>query len=242
MKYEEFVREWSEALRASGLPIFGVGAEEKLDLHSLDRSYEIRLEPVGGQDAEPFTVAARLGWRWTALHTARSTWREEEVLTELHGRDGAIELETVPPWLRVDIVLHAALPWGQTRPMPPREIWGRWVSEVRERFEGLEPLLPEETSRINDEGLVEVLGWQGLPEVDVELTAGGEARYARLRLTAFQILHFPRHFDDPAREDEGPEEPLREMFARVKKALHTWTECLDLLPGPKPKTQPRPGR
>ena len=239
MTYEEFVRQWSEALRASGLPIFGVGAEEKLDLHSLDRSYEIRLEPVGGQDAEPFTVAARLGWRWTALHTARSTRREEEVLTELHGRDGAIELETVPPWLRVDIVLSAALPWGQTRPMPPREIWGRWVSEVRERFEGLEPLLPEETSRINDEGLVEVLGWQGLPEVEVELTAEGEPRYGRLRLAAFQILHLPRHFDDPSREDEGPHGPLREMLARVKKALHTWTECLDLLPGPKADTHRR---
>jgi hypothetical protein len=32
------------------------------------------------------------------------------------------------------------------------------------------------------------------------------------------------------------------MFARVKKALHTWTECLDLLPGPKANTRPRPGR
>src|SRR3990167_4086395 len=62
--YEEFVRTWTAVLRESGLPVFGVAASEKLDLRSLDRSYEISVEPVGRQDAEPFTVTARLGWRW----------------------------------------------------------------------------------------------------------------------------------------------------------------------------------
>ena len=61
--------------------MFGVAADEKLDVRSLDRSYEIYVEPVGGQDAEPFTVTAKLGWKWSALHTARTAWREKEVRT-----------------------------------------------------------------------------------------------------------------------------------------------------------------
>ena len=184
-------------------------------------------------------MTAKLGWRWSALDTARSTWREEQVLTELHGQEQAHELETRPPWLRVDIVLNAALPWGQARPMPPKEIWGRWVREVRERLERIEPLLPDETSRVNDEGSLEVLGWQGQPEVEVELTTEGESKYSRLELPAFQILHLPRHFDDPDREDDRPEEQLGEMFDRIRKALLTWSECLDLLPDPAKKVRSR---
>jgi hypothetical protein len=77
--YEDFVRTWTAALRESGLPLFGVGAaDEQLDLHSLERSYELVVAPVRGDKAEPFTVTAKLGWRWSALHTARSDCREEE--------------------------------------------------------------------------------------------------------------------------------------------------------------------
>jgi len=46
-------------------------------------------------------------------------------------------------------------------------------------------------------------------------------------------VHPPRRFDDPDREDDGPEDQLEDMFDRVQKALLTWTECLDLLTGPK---------
>lgn len=230
MQYEKFVHAWTAALRASGLPIFGVGAEEKVDVHTLDRFYEVAVGPVGGQDADPFTVTARLGFRWTPLHTARTVWREEDVLTELLGRESAQDLETDAQRLRVDIVLRAALHWGQERPMPAKDVWRRWVGEVHERLGSIEPLLPEETRRVNAEGLVEILGWQGQPEANVEFTPEGEAKFGDLRLAAFQILHVPRHFDDPEREDDGPEEQLREMFARVRKALLTWTECLDLLP------------
>lgn len=236
--YEELARTWTAALRASDLSVFGVAADEKLDLRSLERSYEVDVEPVGGQKAEPFTVTAKLGWRWSALDTARSAWREEEVLAALHGREQAHELETSPLRVRLDIVLNAALPWGRARPMPPKQVWRRWVREVNERL-SIEPLIPDETSQLNDEGSLEILGWQGQPEVDVELTAEGESKYSRLHLAAFQMLQVPRHFDDPDREDDGPGGQLREMFGRVRRALLAWTECLDLLPDPDAKPRPR---
>lgn len=154
------------------------------------------------------------------------------MLRALHGGYRVDELETEAPWLRVDIELTAALAWGKAHPMPPKEHWARWVREVRERLESIEPLLPDETTRRNDVGRLEILGWQGTPEVEIEVTDDGEAKLGRVRLPAFQILRLPRVFDAPERSDDEPERQLQEMFGRIRKALHTWSECLDLLQPP----------
>jgi hypothetical protein len=58
-----------------------------LDLHNLDRIHRITVEPIGGQDAEPFLVTASLSWRWSALHTARTNTTEEDVVTEMFGNN-----------------------------------------------------------------------------------------------------------------------------------------------------------
>jgi hypothetical protein len=63
MNYQAFRSAFEGALRDSGLPVFGIGAEERLDLHTLERLYRISVEPIGGQDAEPFFVTASLPWR-----------------------------------------------------------------------------------------------------------------------------------------------------------------------------------
>src|SRR6187402_169763 len=51
--YEAFRTAWTEALRASRLPLIGIHANETLDTRRLDRSYVIFVEPFGGQDAPP---------------------------------------------------------------------------------------------------------------------------------------------------------------------------------------------
>jgi hypothetical protein len=81
--YDEFKQAWGGALRDSGLPILSAHeGKETLDLRALDRSFESYVEPMGGQDAEPFHVAAILSWRSDPLLTARAATTEEDMLSE----------------------------------------------------------------------------------------------------------------------------------------------------------------
>jgi hypothetical protein len=59
MNYESFRSVFEEALSDSGLPVFGVGREELLDVRSLDRIFRMVVEPVGGQQADPFLSPPR---------------------------------------------------------------------------------------------------------------------------------------------------------------------------------------
>ena len=83
----------------------------------MDRTHQIVVEPIGGQDAEPFFVTATLSWTWSALHTARARTCEEDVLVEMLGR-GREDARTEKPWIRLDIKFKASLPWGNPMPMP----------------------------------------------------------------------------------------------------------------------------
>ena len=113
MTYEEFKQAWGHARRDSGVPILSAHeGKETMDLRSMDRSFESHVKPVGGQDAEPFYVTATLSWRWDSLLTARTATTEEDMLSELLGREEARDVETEPSWMRVDVKLHASLPMG----------------------------------------------------------------------------------------------------------------------------------
>ncbi|MBK8997740.1 MAG: hypothetical protein IPM35_18610 [Myxococcales bacterium] len=229
MRYEEFRAAWDLALRESKLGTFGFDSEETLNTRTTDRSYEVHVEPLGGQDARPFHVTATLSFRWDALHTARAATTEEDMLVTLFGRDGAADLKTDKPWLRVDIKLSATLPWETPMPMPSNAAWARWVREVTGRLDNIEPLTPEEKVRENEEGNLEVLAWQDVPSAECVCSEGGDLLLRALTISAFQILETPRHFDDPVQEDDGPEEQLREMFHRVRASLSAWMQALDHL-------------
>ena len=86
MRYEEFRHAFDDALRESKLGLIRRSGDETLDLRSLARTYEIHVEPLGGQDAEPFFVAATLSFRWDALSSlnvesrgARNVTRHESL-------------------------------------------------------------------------------------------------------------------------------------------------------------------
>lgn len=139
-------------------------------------------------------------------------------------------METEQPWLRVDINLAAKLPWGKSRPMPSPRSWTRWAHEVTERLEDIEPLLPDETSRLGPDGQLEIHGWQGMPEIDVECSPGGELRFGGMSLSAWQGVEVPRAWSDSERpRDPDPAEQLEALFARVRRALHIWMECAGVL-------------
>lgn len=228
MRYDDFKLSFAKAIARSGLRAWSTPTE-RLDLRDLRREYEVYVEPLGGQDAEPFTVTAVLSWSWDALSEARTTTTEEDMLTALFGRDDVDAFETEQPWLRVDVKLHATLPWGKALPMPSQSALAAWAHEVVGRLESTEPLLPDEAVEETDDGNLAILAWQGTPEVRATCTPGGVLMLDRVVLAAWQSINPPRIWDDPDREDDDPAEQLDALFARVRRALHVWMETLDHL-------------
>jgi len=229
MNYDEFKGAWETALQASGLGLMGGRPTETIEEASLTRHYWTAVEPYGGQDCEPFHVTATIEFNWEALHTARTCTTEGEMLTEIFGREGALERDTEQPWLRVDVKLRASLPFGQEMPMPPASTWRNWAREVTSRLEHIEPLLPEERVETTDNGDLAVLAWQGDPELRVACNPEGALLLDGVTLSGWQAITLPRHWDDPDKSDEPPDVQLTEMFARLRKALGAWMESVDHL-------------
>ena len=231
MNYETFRTAFVEALRDSALLSRAVGSTESLDLQAMDRTYQIVVEPIGGQDAEPFFVSATLSWRWSALHTARARTCEEDVLAEMFGRDARDDgAQTEKPWVRADIKLKASLPWGKPLPMPSTVAWRKWVRETMTRLERIEPLTPEDSVQLDASGRMAVLAWQGEPLVHATCAAAGELKLECVEICAWQAIKLPRVLDDPDQlPDQGPTKQLADMLGRVRAALSAWMQALDHL-------------
>ncbi len=226
MRYEEFRHAFAEALRESKLRMMGLSGEETMNLRSLDRTYEVHVEPLGGSDAEPFHVAATISFRWDALSTARTATREEDTLMTMFGPDGVPKRKTVEPYHRIDIELNASLMDGKELPMPSNRAWAPWAEETMGRLEDIEPLTPIEKVRENKAGNLEILAWHGEPEAKVLVAPGGELRLRAVRISRFQLMETPRAFDIDKKEDPGPYEDLRELFHRVRASLMAWMQAL----------------
>jgi hypothetical protein len=233
--YEEFVQAWISARRESGLRLMSVHeGNETIDPRSLTRTFETFVEPLGEQEAEPFHVAATLSWTWHALMTARTATTEEDMLTEVLGRERVwgrkVKTERSP--LRVDVKLSASLPYGKPSPMPTPPTWVKWAREVHGRLERVEPLVPGETTREGRDGRLEVPAWQSDPIAKVVCDPAGELRLESVEIAAGQLIELPRHWDDSERKpDEHPARQLSELFGRVRASLHAWMQAVDhLLP------------
>lgn len=230
MDYDAFKAGFLEALAESELPTIGfVPAKEELDLRALDRTCTVYVEPIGGARDQRFHVSAAISWRWGVAQTARTRSTEEDLLTQLLGREGAEGTQTEPPQLRVDISLQASLEFGKSLPMPGPEAWRAWSEEAVERLETIERLMPEEVV-FETGGLPEIRAWQGDPEIQLTCTRIGELRLESIALKAFQMIALPRSWDDPDRErDDDPRDQLAAMFRRVKAALMAWVDVMDHL-------------
>lgn len=236
MNYESFRDAWNDALRQSRLPTIGLYATETLDTRMLDREYKVYVEPLGGQDAEPFHVTATLSWSWHALHTARAATKDEDILSEMLGRDGAEGLETERPYIRVEIKLSARAPYEKPLPMPSRAAWADWVREAMGRLETVESLTPDEDVRVNRMGMLEILAWQEKPKAITVCSPTGELLLAAVEISAGQLVELPRVLDGSDRaRDEGPEEQLASLFGRVRASLMAWMQAVDhLAPAARP--------
>lgn len=140
MNYQQFRTAWYEALTEAGICSFLSPPTETVDLGGMDRTYQVYVHLGPSHEVAPFHVTARLSWTWDALLAARMATTEEDALMLFLG-DERRHQDTERPWLRVDVTLHATLPWGSPLPLPEAGRWRQWVAAVTER---LEPLLPTE--------------------------------------------------------------------------------------------------
>lgn len=226
MDHQEFVRLWEGALAGSDL-LARPGPTERLDLRSLDRSYECFVEPPGRERGEPFYVCAKLAFSWDALNTARSSSREEDVLVELFGEERAAKPRTKRRLIRVDAKLSATLTYGVTLPLPPSVVWSQWVADLDRR---LEPIFPREAARTARNGDLEIDGWRTAPELAIECTGSGELGLKGLSVSIGRLLEIPRHWDDPERKpDPSPERALKALFSGVRRAFEVWIPSLSAL-------------
>ncbi len=239
LRYEDFKAAWEVALEASRLPRVGF-AEEALDAASLDRRYEVHVEPLGGQDAKPFFVTASLGWRWTALHTARAATSEEDCVETLLGPGR--RARTDRPWLRLDFTLSATTELGKPLPLPPPQAWAAWARETLERLEHIEPLLPAESVLAGRHGRLDIRAWRGEPEVTAICAPDGTLKLSGVSLAAGQLLTLPRQWSDSSKRDASPEKALRQLLQRLKASLRAWSESLDHLTPRPPAAATTRGR
>jgi hypothetical protein len=225
MEYEQFRSVWHEALAQAGLISMPPQTPlETIDLAGLSRSYKINVALGHRQPEDSFHVSTSLEWEWDALQAVRGRFQEEEILTEVMGRK-ASGLDTVPPWLRVDLALHGSLPYDAPIPLPDPVHWQRWAAEVADR---LGPLLPIDSDM--DEHGLRVLSSRSKPEAHLRCDPSGQLFLNEVELSAWQSVELPRNWDDPERPlDPDPANQLFAFADRVRQALQAWEQCLPYL-------------
>jgi hypothetical protein len=229
MDYDSFRAAWTSALHRSGLRRIDLHPTETIELRTMDRTYQTIIEPLGGQDAAPFYVMAKLSWTWDALGNTRGWLGDESVLKQLIGRDAAAEMPTEKCFLRVDLELSATAPYRHPLPMPSPAVWQKWARETMQRLDSVEPLVPAETWRDTTSGVCELLAVQDVPKATAQCTPEGELRLERVEASAWQLVEVPRVFLEADEPSAPMDRQLAELFARLRAALSDWTQSLDHL-------------
>ena len=230
MDYQEFISLWLEALRQARFPsLHLLRPSETIDIRSMDRTYKNYLWWPETPETKAFHVTAEISWVWDSLLSARFATNEEDMLMQIHG-DFGIHEDTEPPWLRIDIALHASISLDRRFSLPLLENWQRWVKKVSLE---LEPSLPGGND--SEDGDEDMLGWHGIPEEVITFDAQGHTFLQAVSLRSWQGINLPRQWDDPEKADPDPGEQLYQFATNIKQALGIWQNSLvDLLEGHEP--------
>ena len=179
------------------------------------------------QRAEPFPVHGIVSFRWDPLESARTQTTEEDLVSEMFGRDDDL-LEMMQRELRTDIVLRANLPYASRTPMPEPSLWRSWSALVNER---LAPFLPAEVVQHRGQTVI-VMGWRGTVEVESRCSDDGELCLSSLSLPSWQAVVLPRIRDGA--DDELPGDiakRLDDLAEGHRNALDQWMDCIVELRG-----------
>ena len=222
MRYDEFVVSWRRHFE-SARPFLMLGApDELLHLGSMSRHRGVRLMGAGLGQVDPYTISAKVEWRWDALQSARTTTTEEDLVAMVLG--DADRVKTDPPWLRVDVSLDARAHLDARLQLPEPVTWNRWALEISAR---LEAMLPAHIGRDSDGA---ILGWRGDPSVELRCGAGGQLFLTGVGIAAWQAIELPRIWDDPERPRDPEVDPqLADLARRLRSALDVWAEALATL-------------
>lgn len=220
MRYDEFRDRWQAALRAAGVLSYQDRPQETIDVSTTERRWRFHMLP---RTVEPFNVSASISFHWDPFQSARSYTREEDLLTELFGR--RTKWSTQRRLVRVDIKLHATLPYGSTTPLPAPDVWLPWIASMEERLSAA--LVPQPKRKNTD------IRWRGDLELEGETSLHGEFALHGMSVPAYEMIVIPRIWDDPRRRgrEASAARPIDALAARFRGALDAWTESVAELVG-----------
>jgi hypothetical protein len=224
MDYQEFADLLLEALRQARFPgIHLLCPIETIDTRSMDRTYRSYLRWPETPETRMFNVTAEVSWVWDTVLSARFATTEEDMLMQIFG-DFGIHEDTEPPWLRIDMSLHASISLDKSYPMPLLANWQHWVEKVSLE---LESFLPGDNE---NEGKNQAINaWHGIPEAVITFSPQGDTFLQKVSLRSCQGITLPRQWDDPDKADPYPDEQLYQFATRLQQVLEIWQERLELL-------------
>ena len=191
MRYDEFRDELEAALQRNSLHFHSLQRVETIELANTVQHWKVYADGAAPPSTEPFRVSAEIAW--SPFDAARSYAREEDLLTELIGRKKRLP-RTERRWKRVDLRLHASLPYGSTTAMPEPQLFGAWTASIQEKIHGAFAEVEEKEGRI-----VAVLGAHEDVDVQAHCQPDGVVSLKGLAISGFRVVHLPRVWDDPER-------------------------------------------
>lgn len=226
MRYAEFRDQLEDALREEGLLFDGASRRvEMIDLRDTARHWKVHVHRTAPANAEPFHVFAAVEFDWSPVDAARAYSCEEDLLTELVGRRTRLP-RTERRWIRVDLSLHATLPYGSTTSIPERQVLRGWTEAVVQAADAVFTHVKEKGGRI-----VAVLGGHGDVEVHARCYTNGLVSLSTVAISGFRIVRVPRVWDSPERRavEADSRRELGRLARTFKTALDDWTESISAL-------------
>lgn len=226
MNYDEFRAAWLDALATAGVSAFPDRPEDLIDLRSTERRHCVRTGLSRAQRANPLFATMELSWTWSPLHSARTCSNEDDLLTELLGRERAQDVIVECPWLRVDIRLCATAPYGEPIRLNDTAALRRWTTEVTRL---LQPYLRTKIERSSG-SLEAIHGTVSEPEARVHCQASGELQLLGVQLEAWRSVQLPQLSERVVEvfEDETASQ-LAKLARDANAALEVWTKSLAML-------------
>jgi hypothetical protein len=225
VRYDEFRDQLEAALQRNSLHFHSLQRVETIELANTERHWKVYVHGAVRPSPEPFHVSAEISFTWSPFDAARTYAREEDLLTELIGTRKQ-RPKTERRWKRVDLSLHAGLPYGSTTAMPEPQLFAAWTASILEKVHGAFADVEEKKGRI-----VAILGAHEDVDVQARCQPDGVVSLKGLAISGFRIVHIPRVWDDAERRraEKEPYAELDQLARTFKTTFDEWTKSVSEL-------------
>lgn len=198
MRYADFRDRLEAALLAEGLLFPGADRRvETIDLADTVRNLVVNVYRAARDDTKPFDVSAAIGFQWSPVDAARAYTSEEDLLADLVGRRRRWP-RTERRWTRVDLRLHANLPYGSTTSIPEPSVFGAWTAAVVGQADAAFTDVDERDGRI-----LAIRGGHGDLELRARSNPEGVVSLNAIAIAGFRLVRVPRVWDNPETPRDG---------------------------------------